>query len=401
MRRRTNTSARLMLMLIGNLIGAMVLSRPMAVHLNAQEDATMKLLKELTDANAPPGFEGPVRTILRREWQGLVKDVRTDGMGNLLGTLPGSAESPRVLLMAHMDEVGFMVRYIDPNGFVYFHPIGGYIDQSVLTQRLTIMTPKGPVVGYTGMKSTHIVPAEERNSMVQLADMFIDIGVKSREEAEKLGVRPGLPIAYRTQFEILNGGTNRYLAKAWDDRVGCAIITQALQQLQTLPHPNLLQIAATVQEEIGSRGAAVIYNTFRPDIVINLEIGIASDFPLRTSPRMSQESLGRGPTVFVFQGDMIPNNKYVEWITQLAKAENIPIQYTAVTSYGQDGSALQRAGTGIPSVNIGVSTRYGHSQSGVIDRADYDATLKLVVKMIQRLSAAEVKTIADFSSSMH
>jgi putative aminopeptidase FrvX len=258
------------------------------------------------------------------------------------------------------------------------------------------MTPSGPVVGYTGMKSPHIVPAEERNSMVQVADMFLDLGVKSRDEAEKLGVRPGLPMTYRTEFEALNDGTNRYLAKAFDDRVGLAIITQALQQLHTLPHPNLLQIAATVQEELGSRGAQVIYDQTKPDIVINLDIGVAGDFPLRVSPKLSQEALGRGASIFIFQGDMIPNNKYVEWVTRLAKAENIPIQYSAVSTYGQDGSALQRAGSSMPVINIGVPTRYAHSQSGVIERGDYDAALKLVVKMIQQLSAAEVKAIAEF-----
>ena len=397
MKRTTSGSVRGVV--IGSVLAGLMLLAPIAGgRLSARQDATLTLLKELTDANAAPGFEGPVRNILRRNWQGLLKDLHTDGLGNLLGTLPGSAESPRVLVMAHMDEVGFMVRYIDPNGFVYFHAIGTYIDQTLLTQRYTIMTPRGPVVGYTGMKSAHIVPAEERNSMVQMADMFLDIGVKSRDEAEKLGVRPGLPITYRTEFEVLNAGTNRYLAKAFDDRVGCAIITQALQQLQTLPHPNLVQVAATVQEELGSRGASVIYNAFKPDIVINLEIGIAGDFPLRTSPKLSQEGLGKGATVFIFQGDMIPNNKYVEWVTQLAKAESIPIQYSAISTYGQDGSVLQKSGTGIPSINIGVPTRYGHSESGVIDRADYDTALKLVVKMIQRLSASEVKAITEFST---
>jgi putative aminopeptidase FrvX len=362
----------------------------------AQQDATVRLLEELTNANGAPGFEGPVRTILKREWQGLLSDLHTDGFGNLLGSMAGSTGTPRVLVMAHMDEVGFMVRYIDPGGFVYFHPIGTYIDQAVLTQRFTIMTPRGPVVGYTGVKSPHIVPPEERNAMVQATDMFLDIGAKSRDEAEKLGVRPGLPMTYRTAFERLNPDTNRYLAKAFDDRVGCALITQALQELKGAAHPNLLQVAATVQEELGSRGASVIYNQFTPDIVINLEIGIAGDFPLRTSARLSQESLGKGATVFIFQGDMIPNNNYVEWVTRLAKAENIPIQYSAVTTYGQDGSALQRAGTGTPSINIGVPTRYGHSESGVIDRGDYDAALKLVVKMIQRLSSADVQAIAKF-----
>src|SRR5262249_21381788 len=155
----------------------------------------------LTNANGAPGFEGPVRDILRREWRSLLTDLRTDGIGNLLGRLPGSAASPRVLLMAHMDEVGFLVRAIDERGFVYMNPLGGYIDQSVLTQRYTITTPRGPVIGYTGFKSTHIVSTEERSRMVALQDMFLDIGARSREEAEKMGVRPGLPITYRTEFE--------------------------------------------------------------------------------------------------------------------------------------------------------------------------------------------------------
>ena len=359
-----------------------------------QADATVALLKELTNANAAPGFEGPVRDILKREWQGVVKDLHTDGIGNLLGSLSGTG--PRVLVMAHMDEVGFMVRYIDANGFVFFHPIGTNIDQAVLTQRFAIMTARGPVVGYTGVKSPHIVPAEERNSMVQVADMFLDLGVKSRDEAEKLGVRPGLPMTYHTQFEVLNDGTNRYLAKAFDDRVGLAILTQALQRFQSAPHPNTLLAAATVQEELGSRGAQVIYEQTKPDIVINLEIGVAGDFPLRVSPKLSQESLGKGATVFIFQGDMIPNNKLVDWVTEVAKTEKIPIQYSAVSTYGQDGSALQRSGASMPVINIGVPTRYAHSQSGVIDRADYDAAAKLVTKMIEKLSAAQVKVISEF-----
>ena len=163
-------------------LAAVALTAPVSAQAPAQ-DATVKLLAELTNANGAPGFEGPVREILRREWRGLLADVRTDGLGNLFGRLRGSAESPRVLLMAHMDEVGFLVRHIDERGFVYMNPLGGYIDQSVLTQRYTIMTTRGPVVGYTGFKSTHIVPVEERTRMVALQDMFLDIGARTREEA--------------------------------------------------------------------------------------------------------------------------------------------------------------------------------------------------------------------------
>ncbi len=365
-------------------------------RLRAQnDDRVVRLLRELTDAVAPSGFEGPVRDILRREWQGLLTGVHTDGIGNLYGTLPGPADSPRVLVMAHMDEVGFLVRYIDPDGYIFLNNVGGYIDQSVLTQRMTILTPKGPVTGYTGFKSGHIVSAEERSQLVHLKDMFIDIGVKSRAEAEALGIRPGLPITYGTRFTVLNG-TNRYLAKAFDDRVGLVVATEALRALKALPHPNTVEMAATVQEENGLRGAAVVNATAHPDIVINLEIGIAGDFPLLTSPKLSQEALGRGPGLFVFDASMLPNNNYVNWIVQLAQAHGIPFQFESVGGYGEDGAQLQKSGTGIPAVNIGIPTRYGHSQSGVIDRSDVDNAIKLVVQMIQGLSADQIKAMTTF-----
>jgi putative aminopeptidase FrvX len=364
----------------------------------APADSVVRLLAELTNAHGAPGFEGPVRNILRREWQGLLSDMRTDGLGNLLGTLRGSADDPRVLIMAHMDEVGFLVRHIDDNGYVYFNPVGGYFDQSVLTQRMAILTPRGIVVGYTGMKSGHILRPSERTQMVPIENMFIDIGAKSRQEAmETLGVRPGLPVVYHTEFEVLNG-TTRYLAKAWDDRVGLAVITEALKQLKGAGHPNNVQVAATVQEEIGLRGAEVVQSSTKPDIVINLEIGIASDFPLLTSPTLSQEKLGLGPSVFVFDNSMIPNNNFVEWIIKTARDGSIPLQFESVSGYGEDGAALQKSASGIPAVNIGIPTRYGHSQSGVIDRADFDNTVKLVVQMVQRLSASEVKAIRDFDA---
>jgi putative aminopeptidase FrvX len=361
----------------------------------SEADETEKLLEELTNAHGVSGFEGPVRDILRREWNDLLIDLHTDGIGNLIGSLPGSSYSPRVLLMAHMDEVGFLVRHIDENGYLYIHNVGGYFDQSVLTQRLSILTARGEVLGYTGMKSGHILRPDERDRMIPLQDMFVDVGARSRAEAEAMGLRPGLPVAYATKFEVLNG-TGRYLAKAWDDRVGLAVITEALRRLRSRSHPNNLQVAATVQEEIGLRGASVVTATTNPDIVINLEIGIASDFPLLTSKALSQEELGKGAGIFVFDGSMIPNNNYIEWILRLADENTIPVQFESVTGYGEDAAMIQKSARGVPAVNIGIPTRYGHSQSGVIDRADYDHTVALVVKMIEHLTAAEVASLREF-----
>lgn len=379
--------------LIGLLTSLLVVTAG-AVLAQDSLDETEQLLAELTNAHGVVGFEGEVRQILRREWNGLLTDLHTDGVGNLLGSVPGGTEGgPRVLLMAHMDEVGFLVRHIDDNGFIYFNNVGGYFAQSVLTQRLSILTAGGRVVGYTGMKSGHILRPSERDAMVPLENMFIDVGAKSRAEVEAMGIRPGLPIAYETEFVKL-GNTGRYLAKAWDDRVGLAVITQVLQRLGA--HANQVFVAATVQEEIGLRGAAVVEESLHPDIVINLEIGIAADFPLMTSPTLSQEALGDGPGIFVYDRSMIPNNQLIEWMIERASEQGVPIQFESVSGYGQDGAELQRSATGIPAVNIGIPTRYGHSQSGVIDRADYDNTVKLVQLMVEGLSASAVDQIRTF-----
>ena len=144
------------------------------------------------------------------------------------------------------------------------------------------------------------------------------------------------------------------------------------------------------------RGASVVYASAKPDIVINLEISVAMDFPLMTSPKLSQANLGKGPSVFVFDGSMIPNNKYVEWTLKVAKEGGIPVQFESVSGYGEDGSALQKSDQGIPVINLGLPTRYAHSQLGVMDRFDYDQLVKLVVQMIQKLSAAEVRSIREF-----
>jgi len=297
--------------------------------------------------------------------------------------------------MAHMDEVGFLVRYIDDDGFVYVNNVGGYFAQSVLTQRMSILTKRGRVIGYTGMKSGEIMRPEERNEMVPLERMFIDVGARSRAEAEAMGIRPGLPVAYATEFEVL-GDTGRYLAKAWDDRVGLAVITEALRRLETSSHPNTVLVAATVQEEIGLRGAAVVNASVEADIVINLEIGIASDFPLMTAKTLSQESLGDGPGIFVFDNSMIPNDNFVEWILEVSGEHAIPTQFESVSGYGEDAAQLQKSAQGIPAINIGIPTRYGHSQSGVIDRADYDHTVDLIVRMVESFSASELEKIRSF-----
>lgn len=244
-----------------------------------EKDNMIQLLEKLSNAPGASGFEGPIRELLKAEWQPLLSEMKVDGMGNLTGTLSkeNDQNKPRILLMAHMDEVGFLVREVTKEGYLRIDPAGSWLDPVLLSQKWVIMTPNGPVRGVTGAESVHIAEPESVKA-IPPKKLFIDIGVKSDQEAYSLGIRPGLPVTPETQFEIMNTG-DRYVGKAFDDRVGLVVINEVLKRVSKHPLPNTVLVAATVQEEVGMRGAEVVYPSTRPDLVINIDIGLARDFP--------------------------------------------------------------------------------------------------------------------------
>lgn len=197
-----------------------LLSLLVSSALSAQ-DPTIEMMRALTHAHGPSGYEGPVGKVVLSYLEPVVDEIRYDGLGSIIGVKKGSTDRPKVMIAAHMDEVGFMVKYIDEQGYIYMNPLGGWLNNVLLAQRWIIMTKsKGPILGISGSKTPHIMSPEERNRMRRWQEIFLDIGASSREEAmEKFGVRQGDPIAPHSPFTILNG-TDLYAAKAWDDRVG-------------------------------------------------------------------------------------------------------------------------------------------------------------------------------------
>ncbi|HEX8284489.1 MAG TPA: M20/M25/M40 family metallo-hydrolase [Pyrinomonadaceae bacterium] len=210
-----------------------------------------------------------------------------------------------------------------------------------------------------------------------------------------LGVEPGDPVVPDAPFAILNG-TDNYLGKAWDDRVGCAVIIEAMRRLSRAPHPNQIFYAATVQEELGARGARTASEVIKPDIGIALEGGVTGDSP-GARPEESQARLGAGPGLFLYDVSALPNRKFVAFIKEVAKEQSIPLQLDLVHGYGEDSSEIQRSNGGVPTVNLVVPARYTHAHNGVINRKDFDRMVDLVVAVIQRLDAATVARLRDFS----
>jgi endoglucanase len=287
-----------------------------------------------------------------------------------------------------MDEIGFMVRHITKEGFVKFVPLGGWWDQVLLGQRVIIKTHKGDVVGVIGAKPPHLLPADERKKVVEKKDMYIDIGASSQAEVDEAGVRVGDPIVPDAQFTPLAGGKT-YLSKAFDDRVGCALVVEALQHFAAKEHPNVIYGAATTQEEVGLRGAGTSAEVVNPDVAIVLESDIAGDVP-GIKEEESAVKLGKGPTVILYDRSMIPNLRLRDLVIDTAKALEIPLQFSAIEGGGTDAGAIHRHKVGVPSVVIGVAARHIHSHGAIIHRDDYDNAVKLLTGLIGRLDSETV-----------
>lgn len=354
--------------------------------------SNMDALAKLTDQAGAPGFESSVRTQLKKDWQSSMSELKTDGMGNLIAQNKSNEKGPSVLLMAHMDEVGYMVESVTKEGFLKIIPLGGIPNAVIFAQRWTVSTPKGPILAYSGMDSTHLL--DESKKMLSPANnaVFLDIGAETREQAEKeFAIRRGLQVTPASQFSQLS--ENRYLAKALDDRLGLALITDVLDELKQAKLPNRLSAAATVQEEVGLRGASTVYDSTHPDIAINIEVGIADDYPSLLAERKKRIGLGKGPTLFVYDRSMIPNQALLNWIYDLAEKNHISVQLEVETGYGEDGSKLQASGPGVAAINIGIPIRYAHQQAGVFDKRDYEQAVKLVSLIVKNLDQQAIEQI--------
>lgn len=353
-------------------------------------DSTKELLKALTEAHGVPGYEAPVRSIIRQYLEPFGA-ISQDKLGSIICNKIGQHEAPRVMLAGHMDEIGLMVRHITKEGFLKFIPLGGWFDQVLLGQRVMVQTRQGDIPGIIGAKPPHMLSADERNKVVQKKDMYIDIGVSSKEEVEKIGVRLGDPVVPRADFvELANGKT--YMSKAFDDRIGTALIISVFEKLQEREHPNSVYGVATVQEEVGLRGATTSVRAIDPDVAIVLESDIAGDVP-GIKEEESSVKLGAGPSVLIYDARMIPNLKFRDMVMDVAADLEIPIQMSAITGGATDGGAIHLHKTGVPTVVIGVPTRHVHSDSSIIHRDDYDRTVKLLVALLMRLDSA---TVSEF-----
>ncbi|GBF35869.1 M42 family metallopeptidase [Methanofervidicoccus abyssi] len=341
----------------------------------------LEYLKELSLADGISGREDSIRSIMERELKKYCEEVFTDRLGNLIGRM--GDKGLKLMLAAHMDEIGLMVKYIDEKGFLKFIKVGGINDQMLLNQKVVVHTRNGKrIIGVLGSKPPHKMKEEERNKMIKYEDMFIDIGAKDREDAKKMGVDIGDWITFKSEFDIL--GNNRVTCKAFDNRIGCAILLEVAKRLKEEDIKCQVYFVGTVQEEVGLKGAKTSAFRINPDVAIALDVTICGDHPGINIEEAPVE-LGKGPVVCIVDGagrGLIAHRDVLKMIEDVSKKYNIPVQYEVGDGGTTDGTAIYLTREGIPTGVISVPARYIHTPVEVIDLSDLENAVNLIVKCV-------------------
>jgi putative aminopeptidase FrvX len=345
------------------------------------------LLKELSEAPGIPGHEAEVKGIIARRLQD-VASFDTDTMGNLICRMEGRFQEPRVMLAAHVDEIGFMVRCITDNGFLRFTALGGWWEHVLLAQPVVVRTSKGNIPGIIGSKPVHFLGAEERKKLLEKKQMFIDVGARSLDEARAMGIEPGDPVVPMSEFRLTADGC-RAMGKGLDDRVGCAVMIAAMRLLSGEEHPNTVIGVGTVQEEVGIRGAQTASWSVEPDVAIVLE-GTPGDDTPGFAKEESQAALGKGPQLRLFDPTAIAHVPFTKLVRETAENEGISLQLAVRERGGTDAGKIHLHRQGVPSVVISIPVRYVHSHTGMADLDDIEAAYKLVAAVVRKLDGEMV-----------
>jgi endoglucanase len=357
------------------------------------DEKALSVLKRMTESFGPSGFEAETSRIIKEYMKEYSDEILADKLGSLIFVAKGRIERPHVLLAGHIDEVGFVVSGIEEKtGFISFNPLGGWWDQVLLSQKVVVRTSKGDVMGVIAAKPPHLLTEEERRKVVTKDKMFIDIGATSREEAEEAGVKIGDPIVPWSPFSLLRDGKVA-MGKAFDDRIGAFIMMETIRRIKEngIDHPNTVYGAATVQEEVGLRGAQTVAHLVDPDVGLVLEVDISGDVP-GIKPFEAPARMGKGPSLITYDRSMIPNQPLKEFVIKTAEEIGVPLQLSQVARGGTDAGRIHLNRVGCPSIVISVPTRHIHSHVGLLSLEDVENAVKLITELVKRLDKETVES---------
>lgn len=341
----------------------------------------LDLLKSLCETPGVPGNEDRVRDLITREIMGLFDHVETDPMGSLLCRRDSTAKDPlKVMLLCHMDEIGFLVSHIDEKGFLYLQPVGGFDPRNLFSRRVLVCTDKGDLKGVMnpGGKPIHISSAEDRKKIPEVGDFTVDLGMgKAARDVVKIG---DMVVMDEPFIEM----GDKVVSKALDNRIACWLGIEAIRRLGKKGRGAEIHVVFTCQEEVGLRGARTASHRIQPDIGLGIDTTLACDTP-GVPDKDATTIQGKGFGLHVRDSSFIADKALVRDIEVLAEKRKIPFQRTMLAAGGQDGAAAQQAAAGARAVGIVVGTRYIHTVTEMIHKTDLEAALDIIVAYLEQL----------------
>ncbi|NGP44210.1 M42 family metallopeptidase [Bacillaceae bacterium SIJ1] len=349
---------------------------------------TKEMFRTLTELRGAPGFEHDVRAYMKKELEPLSDRLIQDRLGSVFGVKEGPKGSPKVMVAGHMDEVGFMVTGVTKTGMVRFQPLGGWWSQVLLAQRVQIVTDNHVIPGVISSIPPHLLDESTRNKPVDIKQMLIDVGADHADHAKELGIRPGQQIIPICPFTEM-ADDKKIMAKAWDNRYGCGLALELLKNVKDDVLPNTLYSGATVQEEVGLRGAKTAANLIEPDVFFALDASPANDM---TGSQKEFGHLGKGALLRIFDRSMITHQGMKDFVLDTAETNDIPYQYF-VSPGGTDAGSVHLSGSGVPSAVIGICSRYIHTSASIIHTDDYEAAKALLTALVKATDQSVVDTL--------
>jgi endoglucanase len=340
----------------------------------------IETLEKLSKASGVTGREEEVADLMKKLLKPYVDEIKEDSLGNVIGIKKGKKNSPKIMLAAHMDEIGLVIKTITKEGFLYFAKVGGIDDRILLAQKVLVYTEKGPLHGIIGSRPPHIQKEEERKKVISYDELFIDIGAANQEEAKKMGVKIGDPVGFDVEFARIK--KDIVIGKALDDRVGCAIMIEALKRLEKTECT--IYAVGTVQEEVGLRGAMTSAFSISPVVGLALDVTVAGDTP-GVKENEAPIAMKKGPSITIADSGMIVPPKILRLLTDVAEENKIPYQLETGLAGSTDAARILLTKEGIPSGVISVPTRYIHSPTSLLSLEDVENAVKLLVATIQKI----------------
>lgn len=343
----------------------------------------LELLKALSEVQGISGDEKCVAKLIKNELSDIAS-FEYDNLGSLISYLNKDSNLPRILITAHMDEVGFIVSSIMDNGMIRMSPIGGWWNHVVLAEVMTLKTRDGKTyIGVTGAQPPHGMSAEMRNKVLETKDLYLDLGLKDKKMALDLGIRLGDTITPTQEFRVLNDNKT-LLGKAWDDRACCALSIEVMKRLKERKSKANLVFAATVQEEVGLRGAKTASYHVHPDIAFALDVTMSYDLP--GADKNLDTKLGNGVALSVKDGSVIAHRGLFDYVEDIAKKHNIKYTYDFLSAGGTDSGEIHKQFDGIINMTISLPCRYFHSHVSLINIDDFDNAINLLVEVIDSIT---------------